>query len=267
MKIGFLITARLKSTRLPMKLLMQINGKSILEHVINRCKLVSDISEIVLCTSTNTQDKPLIDIAKNNDIFYYLGNELDVLKRLNDAAAFFNFDYIINITGENPLFSVHHANLVIDQAKKEKNDFIYLSGLPIGCAVYGLSPSALSTVCEVKEEVDTEIWGPLINQPEIFNVKEISIKENTDIKDLRITIDYYEDFLFVREMFSYFNRNIIPSFEDVVALLKENPSLKNIHSMHEQKGLDKNILETINSYYNENNIKIKELRKNNYDKR
>ena len=52
--------------------------------------------------------------------------ESDVLQRLSDAAEFYSLDYIINITGENPLFSIYHANLVVDQAKREKKIFFTL---------------------------------------------------------------------------------------------------------------------------------------------
>src|SRR5690606_464279 len=102
MKIGLQITARMKSSRLPFKLLMDLNGYSIIEHVINRSKLIKGVESVVLCTSVNAQDKPLVDVAREKDIYYYLGSEVDVLQRLLDSANFFGFDYILSITGENP---------------------------------------------------------------------------------------------------------------------------------------------------------------------
>ena len=263
MKIGFLITARLKSTRLPQKLLLDLNGKSILERVIERCKLVSDISEIILCTSTNPQDKPLLDIANKNDILYYLGSEQDVLKRLSDAASFFGLDYIINITGENPLFSVYHANLAVNQAKKERNDFIYIDGLPIGCSVYGIRPEALKTVCEIKEEIDTEIWGPLINRPEIFNVKKIDANLNNS--QLRITTDYLEDYLFIQNIFSHYTRDHIPDYFEISQLLIEKPELLEINKNRKQAQLDGKVLKRIDDYFNLNKKKILKVKAKNYN--
>jgi spore coat polysaccharide biosynthesis protein SpsF len=73
MKIGFLITARLKSTRLPEKLLKSLDDKLIIENVIDRIKEVSSISTIVLCTSINKQDKKLVDVAIENNIYYFNG--------------------------------------------------------------------------------------------------------------------------------------------------------------------------------------------------
>ena len=69
MKIGFLITARLKSSRLPFKILKDLNGKTVIERIIDRAKKIQNISEIILCTSTNSQDRPLVDIAKKIGTF------------------------------------------------------------------------------------------------------------------------------------------------------------------------------------------------------
>ena len=86
MKIGFLITARLKSTRLKLKILKQLNGYSVIERIIQRAKEINKISDIVLCTSNLSQDLPLLRIARENDIHYFNGNPEDVLQRLLDAA-------------------------------------------------------------------------------------------------------------------------------------------------------------------------------------
>lgn len=260
MKIGFLITARLKSSRLPQKLLLDLNGRTILERVIDRCKKVSDISEIILCTSTNPQDKPLVDTALKNDIYYYLGSEPDVLKRLSDAACFFSLDYIINITGENPLFSIYHANLVVDQAKRHLNDFIYIDGLPIGCAVYGIRPEALKTVCEFKEEIDTEIWGPLINRPDIFNVKKMDANSNLNNPNLRITTDYLEDYLFIQKIFSHYSSEYTPDYIEVSQLLNNKPELTEINKDRKQAQLDVGVLEKIDTYFKLNKEEILKIK-------
>lgn len=264
MKIGFLITARLKSSRLPLKLLLDLNGKTIVERVIDRCKEVKDIDEIILCSSTNPQDKPLTDVALNNNIHYYLGSEEDVLKRLSDAATFFNLDYIINITGENPLFSIYHANLVVNQAKKERNDFIYIEGLPIGCAVYGIRPEALKTVCEVKQEVDTEIWGPLINRPELFNVKKIEVDEKLKDPTLRITADYLEDYQFIQAIYRHFDIDEIPDYIEIHQLLADYPELKAINKDKIQAQLDKQFLEKIDQYFKVNKEQILKVKSKYY---
>lgn len=264
MKIGFLITARLKSSRLPLKLLLDLNGKTVFERVVERCKKVSNIDEIILCTSTNPQDKPLVEAALRNNIYYYLGNEADVLQRLSDAATFFDLDYIVNITGENPLFSIYHANIVVNLAKMEKYDFINLKGLPIGCAVYGIRPEALRTVCEVKEEIDTEIWGPLINRPDIFKVKEVEVEEYFTRPGLRITTDYPEDYRFISAIYKQFLPGAIPNLSEVMKTLQEQPQLLEINSKKEQASLPAGIMDKIDDFYKNNREKVLEIKKKYY---
>ena len=139
MKIGFLITARLKSTRLYLKLLLPLNGYRVIERIIQRAKSVIECDDIVLCTSNLNQDLPLVQIAKENDIYYFNGHPDDVLQRLLDASLLFNLDYFIGITADNPLFSIYHANLLIDTVKKNPSfDFVYTDKMPIGVNIYAM---------------------------------------------------------------------------------------------------------------------------------
>lgn len=257
MKTGLLITARLKSSRLPLKLLLDINGRTLIQRVIDRCKLVHGIDHIVLCTSTNPQDKPLVDIAKENNIYYFLGSEEDVLQRLSDASKFFGFDYILSITGENPLFCTDHASRTIDLLCSKKADFVMFEGMPIGCAVYGLGAKALRVVCEVKKEVDTEIWGPLINRPDIFNVYTEQVEPFFNRPSLRITCDYFEDYEFLQAVFNQSKPDETPSLYNALKLLDKHPEYLKIHGHKVQIGLPLNIINSISLYYEKNKDIIK----------
>lgn len=256
MKIGLLITARLKSTRLPFKLLMDLNGRTLIERVIDRSKTLHNIEQIVLCTSTNPQDKPLTDIALRNNIHYFLGNEQDVLKRLLDASKFFSFDYILSITGENPLFSISYANRTLDVIKREKPDFVLYEGLPIGCAIYGLNVKALEVVCEVKKEVDTEIWGPLINRPEIFDVHIEKVNPFYNRPLLRVTCDYFEDYRLLNSIFKNYSVDQVPSLYDALGLLDSNPELLQINAKNKQASLSEEKIREINEFFKKNNKRI-----------
>lgn len=260
MKVGLLITARLKSTRLPFKLLKDLNGYSIIEHVIHRSKAIPNVDKIVLCTSTNRQDEPLAEIALKNNIFYYLGSEEDVLQRLSDAADFFGLDYILSITGENPIFSTDYASRVIDILTEQQADFVYIDGLPVGCAVYGLKSKALKLVCQIKKEVDTEIWGPLINRSDIFNVVKIEADKGLNIDNLRLTNDYPEDFQMMTKIFNQFPYKSQPSLESVIQLLNERQDILAINKNCIQKGLEPGVAERIDTFYKENSDKILKLK-------
>ena len=92
MKVGFFITARLKSSRLKQKILLELNRRSVIDRVIERAKNVIGTDGVVLCTSTNPQDSVLYQNALKNKIQFYAGSEKDVLKRLLDAAEYYDYD-------------------------------------------------------------------------------------------------------------------------------------------------------------------------------
>ncbi|GAA5521903.1 hypothetical protein Asal01_01851 [Fodinibius salicampi] len=241
-------------------MLLDLNGKPIVERVIERARKVQNVDDIILCTSTNKQDKPLTDIALENNIHYYLGSEKDVLQRLLDASQFFGLDYILSITGENPLFSINHANRVVDNISQNRPDFTYLKGLPMGCAVSGIKVKAMQVACKVKKIIDTEIWGPLINQPSVFDVDQIEVEEFYQRPELRITTDYIEDYQFINKLYSHFNPDEIPSLFSILELLNAHPEYLRIHEERTQEQLPEMKIEKINTFYDENKGRIEKIK-------
>ena len=261
MKIGFLITARLKSSRLKLKLLKPLNGFSVVERVIQRAKQVEECSDIVLCTSRSNQDLPLIRIANKNNIYYYNGSSEDVLQRMLDAAELFQMDYVIGITADNPLFSIYHANIISDMIRSDGNlDFIYTTGMPIGVNIYGIKTKALKTVCSIKEEVDTEIWGYLINRPEIFNVQEIKIDDEYQCENYRMTLDEINDYKFFSQLYSMFPKEGGIELLDAYGCLQKNSEIAAINNMVVQRDLDEDVKKRISKFYEDNKDMILDLK-------
>lgn len=264
MKIGFLITARLKSSRLPLKILKDLNGRTVIERIIDRTKEIKGISEIVLCTSPNPQDKPLVDIAEKNKISYFLGDEDDVLQRLYDAAKKHNLDYFLGITADNPLFSIEYSNLIVDKIKKEEYDFIKIAGLPFGTATYGMNVKALSTVCKIKTIVDTEIWGYLINRPEIFDIKTIEAESKLRKPNYRLTLDYEEDYKLLNHLYTNISFKTTLGLDKVVEYLEKYPEIVKINKDCIQLDLDDETKNKIDKFYTENLEKIKKVKQETY---
>jgi spore coat polysaccharide biosynthesis protein SpsF len=256
MKIGFLITARLKSSRLKFKLLKDLNGSTVIDRVIERAKKVNNCEYIILCTSEINQDLPLVHSALNNDIYYFNGDAEDVLDRLLKAAEFFGLDHIICMTADNPLFSIKYSNKISLALKKDPGiDYIYTSSLPIGLNPYAISVRALKTICLIKEEVDTEIWGPLINRPEVFKVEELPVSEIDLMQIERVTLDEQKDYDFLCEVFKNFPKNYLIQEQDLKKLLSSKPELSQINSSVLQRVLDEITLNRIDSFF-KNNLKM-----------
>jgi len=235
MKIGFLITARLKSTRLPKKLLLKINGIEIIRHMIDRLKISKSLNNIIICTSDNSQDKPLVRIAKEEGIEYFLGDEDDVILRLYNAAKEFKLDYVLNITADCPLVATEFIDKIVNKYKESNADLIRCLDLPHGFFIYGLKIDAMRKVCEIKKSKETEVWGRYFTDTGLFNVVDLDIPKKYIRKDYRLTLDYPDDFEFFKKIFEHFGKNTYkaPSLE-IIKYLDKNPQTVDINKHCEE---------------------------------
>ena len=231
MKVGYLITGRLKSTRLPKKLLLEIKGKPIISHMIDRLKLANQVDEIIICSSINDQDKPLANIAKQNGIKCYFGSPDDVLVRLLGAADKFNLDYILNITADCPFVDPDYADKIVDKYIETDADLIRQFDLPHGVFSYGIKVDALRTVVGLKDSTDTEVWGRYFIDTGLFDVLDLDVEnEKHKRPGLRMTLDYQEDFKFFQAVFNeLYVENKVFSLTEILDFLDKNPEIIDIN--------------------------------------
>ncbi|NHK32405.1 MAG: 3-deoxy-manno-octulosonate cytidylyltransferase [Asgard group archaeon] len=230
MKVGFLITARLKSTRLPMKIILKIHEREMIKHMIDRLKISDAIDVIILCTSPNPQDKPLIDIAKEEGIEYFLGHEEDVIQRLTDAANHFKLDFVINVSADNPLVSLEYIKKMREVFEETNADHITGLDLPIGLYPYGLNPKAMRIVCERKKSEQTEVWGRYFTETGEFKVIALDIPEKHK-RNYRLTLDYQEDFEFFKVVYDHFGKDAHKvTINELIQFLDEHPEVVKLNA-------------------------------------
>lgn len=236
LKIGIFITVRLKSGRLPMKALKLIAGKPMIGWMIERLKKAG-VELIVVMTSVNPQDDPLVEIAKKNGIEYFRGSEEDVLARMRDCARKFGTELVISVTGDDPLKEPLFIKKMIEKYIETKFDFCEIEGLPNGCESYSVSKKALEKVCEIKGDRDTEIWGDYFKKAGIFKCELIRVEDPTIFRpNYRVTVDTPEDFEVVSKIFE----NLLKEKEyfnvyDICKFLDENPKLVKVNSVVKQR--------------------------------
>ena len=235
MEIGFLITARLKSTRLPKKVILELNNRPLICHMIDRLKLSNILDRIILCTSTNPQDKPLVDIAANESIDCFVGSEEDVLQRLYDSAREFRLDYALNITADCPLVSLEYLEIILNKYVETGADLITCFNLPHGFYSNGLKVDAMRRACEIKKSKETEVWGRYFTDTGLFGVVDIDIPPQYIRPNYRLTLDYPEDFDLLKKIFDHFGEDTYKtSMLDIIKYLDENPQLVKINKHCEE---------------------------------
>lgn len=237
MSCAILITARLKSTRLPLKILKNIHGKPMITHMIDRLKLSNIPDQIILCTSTLSQDDPLEELAMNENIKCYRGDPEDVLLRLFLAAKKFNVNTVINCTADNPFVDPAYIDLIYDFHKNQGNDFTKIDGLPWGAFSYAISTNALEKACQLKDESDTEVWHGYFMETKNFKWSSMKVDDNELYwPELRLTVDVPEDFEMISKIFDeLYDGKSVFSLKEIINLCRRDPSIPQINNNILQK--------------------------------
>ena len=248
MKIGILITVRLKSTRLPFKVLMNLHGKTVIERVIERAKALSGIDTVVVCTSTNPQDLPIAKYALSSGVYCYQGSEEDVIVRLHTAARFHRLNGFLSITADNPLFSIYHAERLVDLARAEFPDYAEVTNVPLGLSIYFLKTKAVEVVCRVKNVSDTEFWPVLIKRSELFTLAELD-GDIPEANQWRLTLDTPNDYKLINHLYTHVPFVGVLNEFDVFEYLRENPEVAKINSGYKPGWLNEAAIAEINRHF------------------
>jgi len=217
--VGYILYGRLKSTRLPKKGLLQIDGKSLIKIFIERVSMVKSIDKIVFATSDLEDDKPIADLAVKEGLEIFCGHPEDVIQRLYNTAQKFKFDVIVTTTIDSPFQFAEIIDPTVYKIKYENYDMLYsYPNMPNGIDCYGFKTEALKKVIQLKSNENTECFGPYFTNTGLFKWGEINLFQSyEEYKDFRLTIDYPEDYDFCKKIYN-----------DLVSKYGSNFNLKNL---------------------------------------
>jgi spore coat polysaccharide biosynthesis protein SpsF len=108
-----IIQARMSSSRLPGKVLMDITGQPMLQHVIERSLLAKSVDQVVLATTSDPADDILEQFCQKQAASCYRGSPADVLDRFYQASLLFQADVIVRLTADCPLLDPELIDLTI----------------------------------------------------------------------------------------------------------------------------------------------------------
>ena len=200
-KIGFIIQARLKSTRLPGKVLMPIpldSNKSILYRIIESLKGYNDSNyQIIVATSINQENDLIEEFCVSQEIRCFRGDEDDVLSRFIEINKSYDFDAIVRLTGDNPIIDTQILEKEINRHLKKSYDYSYSKGLPLGMNFEIINPSPLADLAgkslSMPEKEHVTLFFRNNEKDYVINSPELNF--NSEIEKLRLTIDYPSDYL------------------------------------------------------------------------
>jgi spore coat polysaccharide biosynthesis protein SpsF len=222
----------MSSTRLPGKVMAQINGHPMIYWEISRISKAKLVNKIIVAISDQSSDDILADYLNSIHQEYMRGSLDNVLSRYVKAEEIYNPSAIIRLTADCPLVMPELIDQYLEIFHKE--DFEYLSNTielsyPDGLDIEIIAPGIFKKLLEFslsKEEKEHVTLG-IYSRKDKFRTYNVSNK--TNISQFRWTMDTSDDLAFVKSIYAHFeSKEINFTFEDVLKLVKENPNLNRI---------------------------------------
>lgn len=227
MKIVAIVQARMGSTRLPNKVMKSIAGRPMIEVLLARLSRSTEIDQIVVATSMDSRNLPLVEHVQSLGYACEVGSENDVLDRYVQAALKHHADVVVRITGDCPLIDPTLVDETIRKFKQGNFDYVsnsYPPTFPDGLDVEVCSFLALKRASEESAEpFDHEHVTPYLRRPNLF--KQGAVVGVKDFSDLRWTVDEPSDFEVVSAVFEHFSPDICFSWLQVLELQRLQPEL------------------------------------------
>ena len=236
--VGAIIQARMNSTRLLGKVLLDINGRPMLSYMIERVRGAQCIDQIVVATSDEPQDDVLCDFCKKEDVSFYRGSLNDVLARYYKAAKAINCEVIVRLTADCPLIDPKIIDTIVKIYQSGNYDYVANTAppdgrtFPDGMDVEVFSFQALENAWKKakkpseREHVTFYFW----KNPEIFSTLRYDLE--TNLSAYRLSVDYPEDFNVICSLFNgLYPQNHTFTMKDVINFMENHPNIaaKNAH--------------------------------------
>lgn len=236
-KVVAIIQGRMNSSRLPGKVLLDINGKPMLLHVIDRVRQAALVDEIVVATTTDSSDDEIGTFCQNQKVACYRGSLQDVLDRYYQSARLHHADIIVRITADCPLVDPMMIDEVIRERDLHIADFCsnrlpppFKRTYPIGLDIEVVTFKALALAWQkaVEKHQREHVLPYLYEIPGQFKVHILNYKK--DLSNIRITVDTPEDLEVIRKITAHFGGKMDYSWLEVVDYYLRNKDLSKLNA-------------------------------------
>ena len=233
-----IIQARMGSTRLPGKVMKDLEGETVLSRVFRRAKRAATIGEVIIATSDAAGDDVIVGECKKLTAKVFRGDERDVLDRYYRAAQLFRADVVVRITADCPLIDPEITDKTVGEFLREGPDYAsnaLTRTYPRGLDTEVFSMQALERAwMEASQEYQRAHVGPyFFENPEKFKL--LAVKGEKDYSGMRWTLDTPEDLEFLRAVYARFPGRGDFGWLEVLGMLEREPQLLELNRNVAQK--------------------------------
>jgi len=230
MTVGIIVQSRTGSSRLPAKVMMKADDKSLMiDYVINQLKHSKLHDDIVIATTNLQRDDVIFNHVSNQNISCFRGDEKNVLERHYQCAKKYAFSTIVRIPSDKPLIDPTIVDSDISNFSVDVNDdHRFIPSYPSGTEVEIFSFTALETAWKnATSEYDKEHVTPYIyTHPEKFKI--FTFKSEKNLSQFRWALDYENDLKLIRIIISKIQKRPI-LMNDILELFEQEPDLTKIN--------------------------------------
>ena len=221
MNIATIIQARMSSSRLPNKVLKLINGKPVLEYLVDQISYKNIDMPIIIATSDEEKDKKIINYCKSHGLKFYAGNLSNVASRFYDIIQIYNLDFFVRVCADSPLLDGKLVNKAILQINNDTD--IITNVMPrtfpkgqgveiVNCKTYSSIFPKFSSKNHL-EHVTSYFYA---NQKK-FNI--LNFSYDHDVSEINLSIDTKKDYDKLSQIISCFKKKHYKySLEEVIQL-------------------------------------------------
>jgi len=233
MKTIGIIQARIGSTRLPGKVLLDLEGRTVLERVCERVIASRLIDDVVVATTISNKDLAIVKLCADLGISVYCGSEEDVLDRYYQAARLFGANFVVRITSDCPMIDPGVIDALISHHRNEKADYssngikeTYPDGQDVEMFTFNALSKAWSNANLLSER---EHVTPYIRKhTEMFKV--VNLEYHEDMSKKRWTLDEPEDYEFIKIVYKHlYKENNLFGMKEILDFVNRNPQIENIN--------------------------------------
>ncbi|MCV0366648.1 MAG: glycosyltransferase family protein [Nitrosopumilus sp.] len=229
--IGCIIQARIGSTRLPGKVMLNLDENPVLYYVLEQLRSCKLVDKIIVATTTLDEDDVIENFVATMKVDVFRGSSNDVLDRYYQCAKEFSIDTIVRITADNPLIDPTIVDDLIKKFISNSYDCLtnaYVRTFPYGTEVEIFSFESLEKAWTnaIKPSEREHVTPYLYNNSDNFKIFNVEYPKN--ISNFRWTIDHENDLTLVKLIVSKIKKRPI-LINDILDLLSKEPELFEIN--------------------------------------